>query len=148
MDGRKRVRVDLEELGTALEDSSYEHRYYLDLETGEIPLLSDYMDTDEAQKLEDRLEEEPDRYEAVPKTGSDEAYRDMEEFIGTVEDGHLRQLLEVAIDGRGAFRRFKDVLAGFAEEREEWFHFKEERLMERTREWLEDIGVEPVPAGQ
>jgi len=34
----------------------------------------------------------------------------MQAFIATVEDDHLAELLEVAINGKGAFRRFKDVL--------------------------------------
>ena len=37
----------------------------------------------------------------------------MEDFIATVRNPHLRELLEVAIMGRGAFRRFKDVLYNY-----------------------------------
>lgn len=51
----------------------------------------------------------------------------MEDFIATMEDEHLAELLEVAIQGKGAFRRFKDVLARYSEEREVWFRFKDER---------------------
>jgi len=65
----------------------------------------------------------------------------MEDFIATVEDEHLAELLEVAINGRGAFRRFKDVLLRYPEERERWFRFKDERMQERACEWLENIGV-------
>lgn len=65
----------------------------------------------------------------------------MEDFIATVEDEHLAELLEVAINGKGAFRRFKDVLAGYPEERERWFCFKDERTEQRALEWLDDIGV-------
>jgi len=65
----------------------------------------------------------------------------MEDFIATVENEHLASLLEVAIDGKGAFRRFKDVLAGYPEERERLFQFKDERMEQRALEWLEDIGV-------
>jgi len=65
----------------------------------------------------------------------------MEDFIATVKDEHLVELLEVAINGRGAFRRFKDVLLRYPEERERWFQFKDERMQERALEWLEDIDV-------
>jgi hypothetical protein len=34
----------------------------------------------------------------------------MEAFIETVSDWHLQEPLQVAIQGKGAFRRFKDVL--------------------------------------
>jgi hypothetical protein len=58
-----------------------------------------------------------------------------------VEDEHLSELLEVAINGKGAFRRFKDVLLNYPEERERWFQFKDDRMKERALEWLDDIDV-------
>ena len=67
--------------------------------------------------------------------------RDMQAFIATVEDDHLAELLEVAINGKGAFRRFKDVMLNYPEERERWFQFKDDRMKERAREWLDDIDV-------
>ena len=33
---KKRLKIDLDELCSAMEDSSYRHNYYLDLKTGEI----------------------------------------------------------------------------------------------------------------
>jgi hypothetical protein len=67
--------------------------------------------------------------------------RNMQAFIATVEDDHLSELLEVAINGKGAFRRFKDVLLNYPEERERWFQFKDDRMKERALEWLDDIDV-------
>ena len=68
-------------------------------------------------------------------------YEDMEDFIANVEDEHLAELLEVAINGKGAFRQFKDVLLNYPEEEERWFKFKDDRMRERALEWLEDIDV-------
>jgi len=144
MEKNKRLKICLDELCSAMEDSSYEHSYYLDLKTGEIVLVSDWMDEEEVERLRDRIEDSPDRYRQIPKVESYEAYRDMEDFIATVEDEHLAELLEVAINGRGAFRRFKDVLLSYPEERERWFRFKEERTEQRALEWLDEIGVSPV----
>jgi hypothetical protein len=84
------------------------------------------------------------RFIAIPWIESHDRYRDMELFIDTVEDKHLRQLLSVAINGRGAFRRFKDVLLGHPDERERWFAFKRDRSWQRVVEWLEDEGIEVV----
>lgn len=141
MENKKALRIDLDELCQAMEDSSYEHDYYLDLDNGEILFLSEYMDREETKKLRDQIEESPDRYELIPKAESHEGYEDMVDFIATVTDEHLAELLEVAIDGKGAFRRFKDVLARYAEEQGRWFRFKDERCVERAIEWLDDIGV-------
>jgi len=66
MEGKKRLKIDLDELCSAMDDSSYEHDYYVDLKTGEILFLSDYMEDEEREKLRDRIDEEPDRYEQIP----------------------------------------------------------------------------------
>ena len=42
--------------------------------------------------------------------GSDEAHRDLQRFIATVNDPDLADRLSRAIEGRGAFRRFRSVL--------------------------------------
>ena len=138
---KKTLRINLDELCSAMEDSSYEHEYYLDLETGEILFISDYMDDEETGKLKDQVEEDSDRYERIPEAESHEGYEDMVEFIATVKDERLVELLEVAINGKGAFRRFKDVLLNYPEERESWFQFKDDRIEEKTLEWLDDIDV-------
>jgi hypothetical protein len=124
-----------------MDDSSYEHEHYLDLKTGEILLVSEYADDEDTEKLRREIDRNPARYEPVPRAESHEGYGYMVEFIATVKDEHLAELLEVAINGQGAFRRFKDVLLRYPEERERWFQFKDERLEERALEWLDDIGV-------
>jgi hypothetical protein len=65
----------------------------------------------------------------------------MQAFIATVEDEHLTELFEVAINVKGAFRRFKDVLLNYPKEKERWFEFKDDRMEERALEWLESINV-------
>ena len=91
--------------------------------------------------IEHRIEEEYERFERIPQTESYESYRDMENFIATVEDMNLVDLLEVAIQGKGAFRRFKDVLLNYPDEEEKWFQFQDSRIEERALEWLDEIGV-------
>jgi len=80
----------------------------------------------------------------VPRTESREGYRDMEDFIDTVEDARLADLLSSAIRGRGAFRRFKDVLLDHEPERQRWFAFKNRRDEQRVVDWLESLGIEPI----
>ena len=85
------------------------------------------------------------RYVRVPRVETYEAYRDMEHFILTVGDERLRERLSDAIDGRGAFGRFKRVLSAYDDERERWFAFKDARLRERIVAWLADEGIVPIP---
>ena len=145
MDKKRALKIDLDELCLAM-DSPYECDYYLDLETGEIVFISDYIDDVHLEELKDKIDENPARYEPIPKAESYEGYNDMVDFIATVEDEHLIELLEVAINGKGAFRRFKDVLARYPEEKERWYRFKDGRMRERALAWLEDIGIS-LPGG-
>jgi hypothetical protein len=139
--GKKALNINLDELCEAMENSSYENEYFLDLETGEILFISDYLEDEETSERKDRIEEDSNRYEPIPKAESYEGYQDMVDFIATVDNERLAELLEVAINGKGAFRRFKDVLLNYPEEREKWFKFKDERMEERAMEWLDNIEV-------
>ena len=172
----KRLEVDLGMLIVAFEDASWMTNYYLDLETGQVVMITDdtrrqleefYRETYEAEaeqpldlaevlRQSDLLEWQRhalleadqvkagygSRYIAVPT--SHEGYRDMEDFILTIRDERLQEQLWRAIRGRGAFRRFKDVLAYHHRERERWLEFQEDRLQERVLEWLESEGIQPI----
>ena|SRR6266536_2006994 len=60
---RRKVRVDLQELRFALEDAFYEHRHFLDTETGELILVSELFDDEEAERQLAEIDEaEPGRY--------------------------------------------------------------------------------------
>src|SRR5437762_1954114 len=69
----------------------------------------------------------------------------MERFIPMVENVELRGRLNQAIDGKGAFRRFKDVLMSHAEERERWFTYRSERLKTFMDAWLAAHNLKPIP---
>jgi hypothetical protein len=84
------------------------------------------------------------RFLRVPEADSREGYGDMQAFIETVSNPWLQERLWAAIRGRGAFRRFKDVLASAPAERERWFAFKDDRLRQRVLAWLAEEGIEPV----
>ncbi len=101
MEGKKLLRINLDKLCEAMENSFYEDEYYLDLETGEIEFPSEYMDNEETERLTDRIQEESDRYEPIPRAEYHRGYKDMEYFIATVENEHLAESFEVAINGKG-----------------------------------------------
>jgi len=86
------------------------------------------------------------RFVAIPRIESYEGYDDMEAFIDTVQDTRLRDRLSSAIRGRGAFRRFKDVLEDHFHERERWFAFQDEQTRRRIVDWLHEEGIEPILA--
>lgn len=144
MSGKIRLPIDLQELCAAFEDSSDDHRYYLDLETGGITL--DFLDAAEREELDEMVDEaSKERYRYLPITESHVGYEDMKEYIETVKGVNLKEKISIAISGSGAFRRFKDVLNSYPKERERWFKFKDEKVKERVNEWLGEEGIEIIP---
>ncbi len=140
------VPIDLDEVSTALDDGSWEHTYFLDTQTGEVLLVSEQWDPDGAQQQLAAVEQAPpERYRELPRAASRQGYRDMEAFIATVADERVQEVLGVAIQGRGAFRRFKDVLARSPAEQVRWFAFRANRLEARARAWLAEEGLAPAP---
>jgi hypothetical protein len=96
------------------------------LKTGEVWRASvEYFADQEPEEAPDF--EDPDRWLYVGPEGSDQGYRDMEDFIATVDGAGRADRLGIAIDGRGAFRRFKDTIARWPEEQERWYRFSDER---------------------
>jgi len=88
----------------------------------------------------------PDEWLWVHSGGSRSAYRDMEAFIGTVTDPAAAERLWIAIDGPGAFGRFRRVLDRDDELHTRWHDFSEERRLGRARAWLAHAGYRTVPA--
>ncbi len=128
----REVPVDWEALEDAFENNAPEVHSYLHLATGEVLRVVDGV-ADPQMHL--RIASDVN-YLRVDPVSSREQYRWMERFIPMVDEPELRGNLAQAIDGKGAFRRFKDALMNHAEERERWFAFRSERLRTFMEAWL------------
>jgi len=160
---KKKLKADLETIANTMEDTDrMDMDYYLDKETGEVIVLLEeifrYAEEDQDKVREDLpdwqkeqvklaqdiLFKNPDRYICIPERPSYEGYNLMVEFAEKVEDELLREKLSIALDGKGAFRRFKNVIADYPDYREKWFKFRDEKMNKKVIEWLNSIGIEPV----
>jgi hypothetical protein len=135
------VPVDWEALEDAFENNAPEVHSYLHVVSGEVLRVVDGIADPE---MHARIASDT-AYLRIEPVSSREQYRWMERFIPMVEDGPLRGQLSQAIDGKGAFRRFKDVLIAFTTERERWFAFRSERLRVFMEAWLAANAMRPVP---
>lgn len=112
------------------------------IEFDEEPELPEWME-DEVELALDILLDEDERYIRIPERTSSSAYKSMAEFIETIEDPILREDLSAALDGRGAFRKFKDVLIDYPKERKRWHGYNAKSMKSEIIEWLDSVGVEP-----
>src|SRR4029078_980359 len=117
--------LDLDELCAALEDHSPDATWWMHNDDGRIrsggPGGAGWI--------------------AIGSVGSHEGYRDMAEFVAGVHHRRAAEVLDRAIAGRGAFRRFKDTLLAVPEPDEQWFRYRAARSRRRAVWWLADAGL-------
>src|SRR4051794_990523 len=143
------LTVNWSDLEIAFERNSPDQESFLDLENGD--LLAIVEGEPDAAARRAKVANNPGRYLRVDPASSREQYRWMERFVASVSDQALRERLLVAIDGKGAFRRSKDVLLAFPAERERWFGYRSDLLHFHIQTWLEHMQIEvanPAPWGK
>jgi len=128
--------LDLEEIANALADQSgYEHRWLISPQTGEIVLWT--ADTGIDGKTPVDLDE-------LDQVGIDPLpswiwYQDMADFAEAITDAQAGRRLQRAIQGKGAFRRFKDELhEEYPELLPAWYALRDARAQRRAVQWLAD----------
>ena len=129
-------RLDLAGIADALAgQADYEHHSLIDPETGEIVFWTAEGGIDGQTPVD---------LEDLDLIGIDPLpswvwHRDMADFADAITDERAGRRLARAIQGKGAFRRFKDEL-----HREHpgllsaWYAFRDARAMRRAVEWLAD----------
>jgi hypothetical protein len=138
------IRIDEGDLCFALDSHMEGVENYLDVETGQIipapwgALMQGEPEYDEL----DAMRDDPKRYRLIDPVPSRQGWMWMRDYAETVVNPRARERLLDAIEGSGAFGRFKRILESFPDLREGWFRFHEEQLLEYAREWLADESIE------
>jgi Uncharacterised protein family (UPF0158) len=130
---------DLDEIAAALADQdSYEHAWLVNPDTGEIVFwtVDTGIDGQTPADLDDLDEQGLIGIRPLP---SWVWYQDMADFAGRITDERAGRRLGRAIDGRGAFRRFRAELnEEYPGLRLAWHAFRDARAWRRAVEWLAD----------
>lgn len=150
------ISCRLEDIIDALEFQSEIHKYYFDTNTGEVIMISD----EEVHAVEDELsiehypewhrelialarlvlEDKEGRFLPLPTSFDVHEYSIMERFSRKYPDIGISQELCELIQGRGAFRRFKDAIHEYGIQ-DEWYKYKEAALVDIAKEWCEEHGI-------
>lgn len=135
------VPVDLDALVAVLDsDPMLTPGGYLDLSTGEaVPAdLTDPAEVGEDYAVD--VEAEPDRWLRVESGDSRDGWQDMAAFVDRQRDDDLQGRLGRAIQGRGAFRRFREMI-GDEGLSAAWEAFSTDRQWGRARVLLAEEGI-------
>ena len=142
--------VKLSELIDDLEFDSDEYGSWVDLENGRVVRVSHSLiraiEEGDAERLAEHDEEveiakavvadSGERFVEAPGKFEFHEYRQMERFIGTVEDSAAAEELWRAIKGKGAFRYFKDTARRLGL-LEQWYQYRDSAMKEFVRDWAE-----------
>ena len=137
------------------ESESFENIYFLDLEEGNIISIPDSVfiafEEEETKHLApwetdllpivEEIKNNRGRYEEIPHISSHESYNLMVKFAEAQTGPYLKGKLLIALDGKGAFRRFNAVLSSYPAKRKSWFKMKDDYLRKEALEWLSSIGI-------
>lgn len=110
-----------------------------EIEDNEIEKLMDW-EQENIRLAIDILENNED-YEELPTQFDMNEYEMLEDFSYSITDARKKDILLDAIQGRGAFRRFKDKVIdlGIAED---WYQYRNQCYKKKAIEWCNDNDVE------
>jgi hypothetical protein len=132
------LEIDWQALHSAFQMAMPEVRCFLSLDDGKVVKLPPGAPELAAAQAA------RDRFVAIDTVPSRIQYQWVDEFSKSIEDESLRVRVEAAINGKGAFRRFKDILLTIPDERRRWFEFRDHKMRERISEWVREKGIEPL----
>ncbi len=132
-------RIDVEDIATALADQTdYDHQWLIDPRTGEVAFWTSDTGIDGENPVEiDELD-----LIAIDPLPSHVWWQDMADFTEGISDDVAGERLARALEGRGAFRRFKNqVYEHHPELISPWHAFRDARAQRRAVEYLLELGL-------
>jgi hypothetical protein len=149
------VTVSVRDIVDEMDVLTNESHAFLNKNTGELVTLTDdeiSMAEDEDEDFDESPEWEremidkarevadSDDYISLPDKYEIHEYEIMEDFCYSLHDEAVKTALLRGIQGKGAFRRFKDGIYEYGIEKQ-WYAFRNERLEEIAIDWLESNNI-------
>ena len=129
-------KLDLSAVAEEFELINNNTRLFYNTETGEFESYNEYLDVEDC----DGEKFEGSEWIPAPMWYDFREYETMVEFAEALSDPHKCEMLYVALEGKGAFRRFRDTL-GRVGLKDEWYAFKHKAYVEVVREWCEERNI-------
>lgn len=134
--------IKMSALMEAIELASDMRTFYYDFDKQENVWLSEdsWEWDDEDRETAELIDAEWNRFVRLPGQYELHEYRMMEEFIEDLGDRKIQAELSRAIQGRGAFRRFKAKLLEKGIE-QNWYTFRDTSYRQFALRWCEENGI-------
>jgi hypothetical protein len=150
-----KIKFKIVKIADELQMQFDESSAYLNTVDGEVYIISDQelSAAEECDPIDDfpdwqqqniRIAQEiisADNYIKLPSKYDVHEYAIMEEFCNSAVDSKISDAMQIAIQGKGAFGRFKDACHRFGII-DQWYSFKTEALKEIAIAWCKDNNLE------
>lgn len=132
------MKVKLSKVVDAMNSVNDETEYYYNPDKEEIFMsnIGDFIDLDE-----DELDELFEKSIMLPTRYDIHEYDIMVRFVETITDTRLQNQLYISLNGKGAFRRFKDTCINF-NIIDDWYKFRDEKYQEIVISWCQKNNIE------
>jgi len=150
------TKVKLADLMEALDFQFDEQETLINITTGEIFFLRNEVlsiveneETDYPEWMDLEIEQtkeylkDPDNFIPAPDKDEVGEYGIMEQFAVSQENQGQKEKLLIALQGKGAFRRFKGTI-NFLGIEKQWYAFRDEKFKNFALEWCEFNDIEVV----
>jgi len=131
------MKVKLDEVIDALESTDDETHSYFNKNTEKIEMVIEFADD---ENLTEKIEENFDDYIKLPDKYEIDAYGMMADFIDSLPAGNHQEQLATGINGRGAFRIFRQLADSFGLTRQ-WYDFQNAAYKRLAIEWCADNDI-------
>lgn len=132
--------IKIDELLKIFLEMKQETAYFLDIKTGKIIGVGTAPTPTEIKLLKEKTI--AGTLVKIPRYPSSDNYKDMEEFIPTLNNIQLqKRLMDALKSGGNASRFFKDALMSHSREKEKWNNFRAERIKSFINQFLKTNGL-------
>ncbi|MCD8161344.1 MAG: UPF0158 family protein [Clostridiales bacterium] len=136
------MKIKLQEVIDAIEQADDDWTGFYDTLTGETVWVGDPLMTGESyEELEALIDSSGNRFYRLPTKFDIHEYGIMRDFVDDLPAGALQNQLASAIRGRGAFRRFRNILSHYGME-QQWYDYRDEAYRQIAIRWCRDEGFE------
>ena len=142
--------IDFEDFCVAVQSDDGLNESIIDKNTGTIHFITDEVELWINVKADDcpewiketveaarEYQKNPNNFITVPSQQEVDEYSMMGNFALTLNNNEHKKILLTAIEGRGAFRRFKNSVIKLGIE-EAWYNYKDQCYLAFAKEWAEE----------
>jgi hypothetical protein len=154
MTNKAKIKDIIEELEMQIDG----YRSFIKIRTGEVFSVAedDLIDAEDEKSIDDlqdwqienleianEIVENFEEYKELPSKYEIDEYKMIKDFCLTVKDEKIQNILLITIEGKGAFRRFKDAAIELNIDMD-WYSYRDRRYKDLAIAWCQNNDIEYI----